>query len=583
MLGIIGRERAVGQQRERGRSLAVRADRVGLVDEELAEARAGRRWAARIELVAVAGERRRNPAPRRRERRAPRPASMPSPERNSARCAALTSVRLRDGFERAHLRRRAGWRAARRVARTAAPAPRAARRRTPAPRAAGRARTRRARSRRARAIDEHAARPRRPSAPGARTRRARDRVACVRSVGARRRRVPRAIDAVEPRWLRPRQRLRFAPAAPRATQRHCCAADAAPQNPRAAEPARQRRAAASTGAHALARRRRAASSAAPCRRLRAAARRRTTPAADTCRRDLVFDEAHELVRQLVRRRVADVGDDERVRLRQPVVVAILDDRALPHRRMHEQRALDLARRHPAPRDLEQIVAAPAVEEVVVVVDEEAIARSGARPRRSARAPRARQSPSAAPDCPPSSTTRASNPRQRPAHRQRAPRAGVFESTNESASVMPKPCRSSTPNSSCTRFSTAIGSVSPPEMAWRTDAISFGRGDGSSAKSCASCAYSDGVAAKIVGTNAVIISNSVRGRARDGKRNVAAPAMQWEEQADAEPVRRRQLGRRQHAVVGVDAEHVLGVGGERVARRRVVVVRRRPRRIAGRPE
>ena len=123
-------------------------------------------------------------------------------------------------------------------------------------------------------------------------------------------------------------------------------------------------------------------------------------------------------------------------------------------------------------------------------------------------------------------------------------------------------------------------ISPPDTAWRTDAISFGRGPGSSAKSCASCAYIEGVAANTVGANAAITSNSVRGRARVGKRNVAAPAMSGNEQAEPEAVRRRQLGRRQHAIRRVERQHVARVRLERVARRRVIV-RGRARVLAGR--
>ena len=147
--------------------------------------------------------------------------------------------------------------------------------------------------------------------------------------------------------------------------------------------------------------------------------------------------------------VADVRHHEGQRFRQAVVVLDADDRALPHRLVGQQRALDLARRHPLAADLEQIVGAAAVEVGAVVVDEEAVAGCGASrrgtPPRSPRGSSSRGQRRAAqlqranlarrPACRRSSTMRASKPgtgptrrtpgRRRPGRRSRSgtPRSG----------------------------------------------------------------------------------------------------------------------------------------------------------------
>src|SRR5207244_10196106 len=63
-------------------------------------------------------------------------------------------------------------------------------------------------------------------------------------------------------------------------------------------------------------------------------------------RDLALDELHQLAPQLHRRRVTDVADDVGHWVHEPVGVLLAHDRALPHRRMTDERLLDLRRRNP---------------------------------------------------------------------------------------------------------------------------------------------------------------------------------------------------------------------------------------------
>src|SRR6266487_5037145 len=80
----------------------------------------------------------------------------------------------------------------------------------------------------------------------------------------------------------------------------------------------------------------------------------------------VFDQ---LARQFVRWRVAFLQAHKRLGFDQIRVVGLADDGALQHRRVADQRALDLDRRDPDAADLQHVVRAARVPVVAILVHE----------------------------------------------------------------------------------------------------------------------------------------------------------------------------------------------------------------------